>query len=144
MWWGLSSEQDADYSTTPFSLSWRCTRVANVPGMTVSVWLAVTRNTWDLDTFLQISLTLKFSGLQLILLHHRKVDFGWSEVNVWSELWFVSFLISIHNLICIDEISAELVGTGKWRKGKVLIAPPTLVSILKTNDIPVVLHVFTI
>lgn len=86
--------------------------------------------------------SLRFSGLQLILLHHRKVNFAWSEVNVWSELWLVSFLISIHNLICIDEILAEQVGTGKWRKGKVLIAPPTLISILKTNYSPVVFTCF--
>lgn len=137
--WGLPSEQDADYSTTSFSVSWRCKRVANVPGITVPVWVAVLPVTpWDLDTFLQISLALRFSGLQLILLHHKEVNVAWSEVNVWSELRLVSFLTSIHNLICIDGISAEQVGAGKWRKGKVLIAPPTLVSILKTNYSPVV------
>lgn len=108
-------------------------------GDTLPVW---TSNTWDLDTFLQIILTLRFNGLQLILLHHRKVNFAWSEVNVRNKSKFTSFLVSIHNLVCIDEISGEQIGTGTWRKAKVLIAPSTLVSILKTNDSLVVFTCF--
>lgn len=127
--------------------SWKCSCLScsnqfdllHCTGDTLPVW---TSNPWDLDTFLQIILTLRFNGLQLILLHHRKVNFAWNEVNVRNKSKFTSFLESVHNLVCIGEISGEQIGTGKWRKVKVLTAPSTFVWILKTNDSLVVFTCF--
>lgn len=121
----------------------------------ISLSGCVASNTWDLNTFLQITLILRFNGLQLILLHHRKGNFAWTEVNVWSKLWLVSFLITLShsNHFFLNHLINSQSHLHRWgfrrtawnwevEDRESINSIITLVSILKTNYSPVVFTCF--